>query len=63
MMDETKDKLYVRVENAQIIFNTFINCQYALLVGLTHSEHPHGTVPRGCVIANNLFFSGILTQV
>jgi poly(beta-D-mannuronate) lyase len=58
MMDGTPDNLYVRVERANILFNTFVNCKYALVVGANHSKHPNGTVPRQCVIANNIFFAG-----
>jgi len=60
MMDGTPDKLYVRVERASIVHNTFINCRYALDVGLNHSLHPNGTVPRQCLIANNIFFLGVV---
>lgn len=55
MMDGTPDDLYVRVERATIIHNTVVNCQRALCIGMNHSKHPNGTVPRQCVIANNLF--------
>lgn len=55
MMDGTPDDLYVRVERARIEHNTAVNCQYGLLVGINHSKHPNGTVPKDCVIANNIF--------
>ena len=58
MMDGTPDQLYVRVERASILHNTFVNCRYALEVGLSHPKHPSGTVPRQCVVAGNLFFLG-----
>jgi hypothetical protein len=32
-----------------------VNCQYGLRVGINHSKHPNGTVPKDCVIANNIF--------
>lgn len=55
MMDGTPDDLYVRVERAKIVNNTVVDCKRALSVGHNHSEHPNGTTPSQCVIANNLF--------
>ena len=42
---------------AKIIHNTFIDCRYALLVGVNHSKHPIGNVPSDYTIVNNLFFN------
>jgi poly(beta-D-mannuronate) lyase len=56
MMDGTDDKMYVRVERASVTFNTFVNCRYALLVGINHSKYPTGTVPRECLVSGNVFF-------
>ncbi len=55
MMDGTPDNLYVRTERARILFNTFVDCRPALLVGANHALHPNGTVPKDCVIGNNIF--------
>lgn len=57
MTDGTPDDLYMRVERAHIVHNTVVDCNYALKVGLNHSKHPNGTVPRKCVIANNIFLN------
>lgn len=57
MMDGTPDDLYVRVERGQILFNTFINCNNTFNIGLNHSKHPNGTVPKDCKIIGNIFFS------
>jgi poly(beta-D-mannuronate) lyase len=51
------DVMYVRVENALIAHNTFINCKKTFQIGLNHSQYPPGTVPRACVIANNIFYN------
>ncbi|MGV8091169.1 MAG: polysaccharide lyase 6 family protein [Mangrovibacterium sp.] len=56
MMDGTPDDLYIRTERAQILFNSFINCQKNLVVGLNHALYPNGTVPKDCEIAGNLFY-------
>lgn len=56
MMDGTPDDLYVRTENATVAFNTFIDCNPAMAIGLNHSKHPNGTPPKDCTIANNVFF-------
>jgi poly(beta-D-mannuronate) lyase len=56
MMDGTPDNLYIRVERAQILFNSFINCPKNFVIGMNHSSHPNGTVPKDCKIAGNLFF-------
>ncbi|WP_020533256.1 polysaccharide lyase 6 family protein [Flexithrix dorotheae] len=57
MMDGTPDYLYVRVENGEVSFNTFIDCRKTLTIGLNHSKHPNGTVPKDCFILGNLFYS------
>lgn len=56
MMDGTPDNLYIRVERAQILFNSFINCPKNLVIGMNHSSHPNGTVPKDCQIVGNLFY-------
>ncbi len=56
MMNGTPNNLYVQVERGKILFNTFINCRYTLEIGLNHSSHPEGAVPRACVIAGNIFY-------
>ncbi len=56
MMDGTPDNLYIRVERVQILFNTFINCKKTFVIGMNHSSHPNGTVPKDCKIVGNLFF-------
>jgi poly(beta-D-mannuronate) lyase len=56
MMDGTPDDLYIRVERAQILFNSFINCPKNFIIGLNHSKHPNGTAPKECKIAGNLFY-------
>lgn len=55
MMDGTPDHLYIRTERALVAFNTFVNCNPALRIGLNHSKHPNGTPPKDCIIANNVF--------
>jgi len=57
MMDGTSDDLYIRVERAQILFNTFINCKKTFVIGLNHSKHPNGTVPKDCKIIGNILYS------
>lgn len=57
MMDGTPDDLYIRVENAQILFNSFINCRNTFVIGINHSKHPNGAAPKDCSITGNLFFS------
>lgn len=57
MMDGTPDDLYIRVERASIVFNTFINCNKTMEVGLNHSNHPNGTVPKNCNITGNIYYS------
>jgi len=57
MMDGTADKLYVRVERARVVFNTFVRCRNALLVGMNHPKYPNGTVPKECLVAANIFCS------
>ncbi|GJM29386.1 MAG: lyase [Cyclobacteriaceae bacterium] len=56
MMDGTPDDLYIRVERAKILLNTFINCNNTFQIGLNHSKHPNGTVPKDCLIAGNIFY-------
>lgn len=56
MMDGTPDDLYVSVEQAQILYNTFINCNNTFRIGINHSLHPNGTVPKDCKIIGNIFF-------
>jgi poly(beta-D-mannuronate) lyase len=69
MMDGTVDELYVRVERALVAHNTFANCGHTFHIGLNHSAHPDGTVPRACIIANNVFYqekdakNGLITFV
>ena len=58
MMDGTPDKLYVRVERASILHNTFLNCRHGLEVGINHPKYPDGTVPRQCLVAGNIFAGG-----
>jgi poly(beta-D-mannuronate) lyase len=57
MMDGTPDNLYIRVENAKILFNTFINCKKTFSIGINHTKHPNGTVPKDCLIAGNIFYT------
>ena len=56
MMDGTPDDLYIRVSNVQLLFNTFINCQNTLQIGINHSKHPNGTPPINCIVEGNVFF-------
>ena len=56
MMDGTPDNLYIRVERAKILFNSFINCPKNFIIGINHSSHPNGTVPKDCIITGNLFY-------
>lgn len=58
MMDGTPDDLYIRVERAKILFNSFIDCNNTFEIGLNHSRHPNGTPPKDCTIAGNIFYSG-----
>jgi poly(beta-D-mannuronate) lyase len=55
MMDGTPDDLYIRVERAQIAFNTFVDCKKNMAIGLNHSKHPNGTPPRDCRVTGNVF--------
>lgn len=55
LMDGTPDELYMRVERAQILHNTVIDCREAMAIGLNHSKHPNGTTPTNCLIAGNAF--------
>lgn len=57
MMDGTPDDLYVQVVGAQILYNTFINCNNTMVIGLNHSLHPNGTPPKDCTIAGNIFYT------
>ena len=56
MMDGTPDDLYIRVERAQILFNSFVNCPKNFVIGMNHSAHPNGTAPKDCQIVGNLFY-------
>lgn len=56
MMDGTPDDLYIRVENAKILYNSFVNCAKSFVIGINHSSHPNGTVPKDCVVEGNLFY-------
>lgn len=57
MMDGTPDDLYIRVENAKILFNTFVECENTFVIGINHSKHPNGTAPKNCLIEGNIFYS------
>lgn len=57
MMDGTPDDLYIQVERAQILFNTFFNSNKTMEIGLNHSLHPNGTPPKDCTIAGNIFYT------
>ena len=46
----TEDNLYVSVERALVSFNTFVNCQYAVIL------NGDGILPTDCTIANNIFY-------
>jgi poly(beta-D-mannuronate) lyase len=59
MMDGTPDDLYMRVERAEIVFNTFIRCRKDLVIGLNHSKHPNGTAPKDCRIVGNIFYESL----
>lgn len=69
MMDGTADGMYVRVERALVVHNTFTNCKDTFHIGLNHSKYPDGTVPRACTIANNILYqekdakNGLITFV
>ena len=56
MMDGTPDDLYIRVSDVQLLFNTFINCQNTLQIGINHSKHPNGIPPMNCIVEGNVFF-------
>jgi poly(beta-D-mannuronate) lyase len=58
MMDGTPDDLYIQVERAQILFNTFVNCRPSMVIGISHPRHPKGTTPKDCMIAGNIFYAG-----
>ncbi len=57
MMDGTPDDLYIRVERARILFNTFVDCANTMVIGINHPKHPNGTTPRDCLIAGNVFYT------
>ena len=57
MMDGTPDDLYIRVERANILFNTFINCGNTMVIGINHPRHPNGTTPKDCLIAGNIYYN------
>ncbi len=56
-MDGTPDDLYVRVEKAQIMHNTIIDCGQGMTIGINHSKYPNqaGFEPKDCVVKNNIF--------
>ena len=56
MMDGTPDNLYVRVSGAEILFNTFVNCNNTFEIGINHSKHPNGTPPINCLIEGNVIY-------
>ena len=56
MMDGTLDNLYVRVSGAEILFNTFANCNNTFEIGINHSKHPNGTPPINCLIEGNVIY-------
>lgn len=47
---------YFQVQNAQIVFNTFIDCKYNLVIG-TGADDELSLPPENSVIANNIFFN------
>lgn len=57
MMDGTPDDLYIQVEGARILFNTFANCENTFVIGINHSRHPNGTTPKNCSVIGNIFYS------
>lgn len=57
MMDGTPDDLYIQIERAQILFNTFIDCNQSMVIGINHPKHPNGTTPKDCMIAGNIFYT------
>jgi len=57
MMDGTPDDLYIQVERAQILFNSFIDCSPAMVIGISHPKHPNGTSPKDCLIAGNIYYT------
>src|ERR1044071_3692177 len=52
---------YFQVKNASIVFNTFVNCNHGLLIGLadtlTGTPQQSTVPPVDCRIANNLVYS------
>jgi poly(beta-D-mannuronate) lyase len=44
---------YAPVKNAEVAFNTFINCKQTIVVGLSEEDGPD-MPPEDCTIANNL---------
>ncbi len=69
MMDGTTDDFYVRVERVHVLFNTFLNCQTDMTVGVKHSKYPNGSTPKDCLVAGNIFYTapghnaGIILQL
>ena len=57
MTDGTPNDLYVRVEQATVAFNTFVNCRDPFLIGVNHSSFPTGSTPQDCTIVGNLFYA------
>jgi len=56
MVDCTPDDLYVRVSEAEVLFNTFVNCNNTFEIGINHSKHPNGTPPINCLIEGNIIY-------
>lgn len=54
MMDGIGDNFYVRVERAHVLFNTFVDCQPAMRIGVNHSKYPNGQAPSKCVVRGNV---------
>jgi poly(beta-D-mannuronate) lyase len=48
---------YFQVKRATVAFNTFINCQVSILIGLVGSTVNSTLPPLDCVIANNIVHS------
>jgi poly(beta-D-mannuronate) lyase len=44
---------YFQVKNAQIVFNTFIDCKYTMIIG-AGADDERTLRPQDCIIANNL---------
>ena len=57
IMKGTSDALYVQVERANVLFNSFVDCRAALEIGALHSSYPKGEAPLDCRIVGNVFFA------